>query len=190
MSGNSRCIGGLDSNGASVRLLTSSGSYYCASAPFLIGQDWEVGYTPKLNLIPPHVEDVLVHSSRLVGNNANLRAHILNLVVPWTGGISQVFGGLIRFTGSGSGYVSKEGGVPNQSTGFWLPDCDLHLRSDGKHYDYGTSPPCRGLAYVGESPAIRLIPANTLVRVSLARWWRPDAAEPDFEERCYPPVSG
>ena len=37
---------------------------------------------------------------------------------------------------------------------------------------------------------IKVIPAGTLVRVSLARWWRPEDSEPNFEERCYLQLSG
>ncbi len=39
-------------------------------------------------------------------------------------------------------------------------------------------------------PARPIIPANTLVRVSLARWWRPTNAEPDFPVRCYMQIYG
>ena len=50
--------------------------------------------------------------------------------------------------------------------------------------------PLRGLKYVGEESPIKVIPAGTLVRLSLARWWRPEKSEPNFEERCYLQLSG
>jgi hypothetical protein len=50
---------------------------------------------------------------------------------------------------------------------------------------------CQGkdvwITYVGFEPAIELITHGSLVRVSLARWWRPDD---DSEERCYLQLSG
>ena len=76
------------------------------------------------------------------------------------------------------------------STGFWIPDRDLMLRADAKHYDYPDGCVARGLSYVGEPKPLPLLPAGTLIRVSLARWWKPDDAEPGFEERCYLQLSG
>lgn len=46
------------------------------------------------------------------------------------------------------------------------------------------------IPYVGFEPAVDLIPKGTLVRVSLARWWRPHDSPPDMEERCYLQLSG
>ena len=192
MSGSSRCIGGLTEDGSSVRLLRPTGESHDTSAPFRIGQIWDLTYTSRPQLLPPHVEDIQVTAQKLVGNQANLRAHLLWRVEPWRwrGGIDQVFGGRVRYTGSGNGYVCERAGTPDRSTGFWIPDRDLHLRDDGKHYDYGTACPRRGLSYVGDVATINPLPSGTLVRVSLARWWKPEDAEPDFEERCYLQLSG
>lgn len=190
MGGNTRCIGGLAHEGSSVRLLTSTGDNHHTSAPFQIGQVWDLGYTPRPQLVPPHVEDVLVTAEQYVCDQANLRAHLLRRVAPWRGGIDQIFGGLVRYTGSGNGYVCERIGIPDRSTGFWIPDRDLHRRDDAKHYDYGTGLPRRGLSYVGEETPIDPIPAGALLRVSLARWWKPSDAEPGFEERCYLQLSG
>jgi epoxyqueuosine reductase len=48
------------------------------------------------------------------------------------------------------------------------------------------------LAAVAElqPPPPPTIPAGTLVRVSLARWWRPDANDTSFPERCFVQLSG
>lgn len=87
-------------------------------------------------------------------------------------------------------YTSERTGVPDRSTGFWIPDRELRLRGGGKHYNYVKGALQRGLSHVGEAAATRRIPAGTLVRVSLARWWKPEDADPDFEERCYQQLSG
>ena len=190
MGSTTRCIGGIARDGKSVRLLNNNGGHWDTSALFQVGQIWDVSYTPAANPVQPHTEDVLVSQCRLVGAEPNLRAHLLARVQPWRGGINHVFGGVLGYTSNDNGFVCQRLGVPAQSTGFWIPDRDLTLRADGKHYDYfhGDSP--RGLSYVGEPQALLNLPAGTLVRVSLARWWKPENAEPDFEERCYLQLSG
>ena len=237
-----RCIGGLASDGTSLRLLTSSGNNHDTSSPLLVGQLWDLTYSPISQFIAPHVEDVLVSTQQFVDVKIKPKQYILQRVSPWEGSIDKIFGGLIEYTANNSGYVSERSGVPDRSTGFWIPDSDLRLRVDGQHYDYMTvikrfgrkfhtfqearewgtanpggtitkSPdgrwyivkdvtkskesiremngyPLRGLKYVGEESPIKVIPAGTLVRLSLARWWRPEDSEPNFEERCYLQLSG
>ncbi len=193
MSGASRCIGGIAEDGSSVRLLTSTGDNHDTSAPFQIGQIWDLRYTPRPQLVPPHVEDVLVTARwhiEHIRDRTKLRAYVLERIAPWRGDIDQIFGGLVRYTGSGNGYVCERIGIPDRSAGFWIPDRDLHLRDDKKHYDCGTGFPRKGFSYVGETATIDRIPAGTLVRVSLARWWRPRDAESELEKRCYLQLSG
>ena len=185
MSGTSRCIGGIAQDGRSVRLLTQTGGNYDTRAPFQVGQVWDLTYMRRPKLVLPHVEDVLVMHARYLGIQTRLRDHLLRRIRPWQGSIDQIFQGYLGYTASGNGYVCERKGIPDRSTGFWVPDRDLHLRDDGKHYDYGTGFPRRGLSYVGETVPISLIPAGTLVRVSLARWWKPQDAEADLERRCY-----
>ena len=241
-----RCIGGLASDGTSVRLLTPSGKNHDTSSPLLVGQLWDLTYSPKSQLIAPHVEDVLVSTQRFMDVEIKPKQYILERVFPWKGSIDKIFDGLIVYSkkhkkGYVSGYVSEQSGVPDKSTGFWIPDSDLRLRDDGEHYDYASmikrsgskfhtfqeatewgianpggtitkSPdgswyikkdvtkskesieemdvyPPRGMKYVGEESPIKVIPAGTLVRLSLARWWTPDS-EPNDGEKCYLQLSG
>jgi len=95
---------------------------------------------------------------------------------------------MLGFTGGNNGYIAERLGVPDYSTGFWIPDRDLKLRDDGTHYDYAKGFFRRGLKYVGEPEAVPTIPAGTLARVSLAGWWKPE--DVDIEERCYLQLSG
>lgn len=187
MGGSSRCIGGLAQDGRSVRLLTPTGENHTTASPLQIGQVWALTFTPRPGVLAPHVEDVIVTQQRLVGTEPNLLRHLLQRVNPWRGSIDVLFGGVLSYTSSGNGFVCERLGVPGQSIGFWIPDRQLTLRADGKHYEYPTS---RGLSYVGEPDAIAVIPAGTLVRVSLARWWKPQDADPNFEDRCYLQLSG
>lgn len=177
-----RCIGGIAADDRPVRLLTASGEHHPGSSPLKVGDLWELEWQPVRDVIPPHVEDVRVVKSRRIGPQQNLGDHLRGRVRPWRGGFSQLFDGLIRWTAKGNGFVSKQIGVPDHSTGFWIPDRDLFLRQDGKHFDY--QPEGRGLSYVGEREPPAEIPAGTLVRVSLARWWRQEGAR-DLEKRCY-----
>jgi hypothetical protein len=96
-----------------------------------------------------------------------------------------LFGGKLDYTNSGTAFIGPDD-VPAKSTGFWLPDEDLVLNADGKRYEIaGTS-----ISYVGSETPPKTIVAGTLVRVSLARWWKPEDADDDFPERCYLQVSG
>lgn len=194
MAGDGRCIGGLADDGSSLRLLKYPGKNWDATAQFQIGQLWEIICAPIANRVPPHVEDVVVSSYKYVGavesDSPQLLHTLTRGISPWRGGINQIFDGFLGFTSSGNGYVCRRLGVPQQSTWFWISDKDLTLRGDGRHYDY----PCgafqkRGLSYVGEQAPLAVLPAGTLLRVSLARWWRPVDAD-GLEDRCYLQLSG
>jgi hypothetical protein len=85
------------------------------------------------------------------------------------------------------------------STGFWLPDKGLafcHSATSKPYYEYPTTPGRRDphryeihrLPYVGYAEPVEYIPPDTLVRLSLARWWRPEGSE--VEARCYMQLSG
>lgn len=191
MSGSGRCIGGIAQDGTSLRLLNPNGQNWDTSAPFQIGDIWDLNYTAKTGLTPPHVEDVVCASGTKAASASDVRDTILELAPAWTGGISQLFDGVLGFTAKGNGFVSHSRGVPSQSTGFWISDKELRLRADAKHYDYpqGFLSQAKGMSYVGESDAIQTIPSGTLIRVSLARWWKPDDVD-GLEERCYLQLSG
>ncbi|WP_152608554.1 dual OB domain-containing protein [Croceibacterium mercuriale] len=185
-----RCIGGITEEGNSVRLLTSGGDYWPTSAPFQIGEVWDVSFTHAANLRPPHLEDVLVHGFKFVGPVPSFGTQVSQIVTGLTGSTQHIFDGNLAFTAANNGFINQRRGVPNHSTCFWIPDQDLVLRSDGKHYDYPGKFGPRGFSYVGEPSAIPVIPAGTFVRMSLARWWRPDDADQHLEERCYLQLSG
>ena len=181
-----RCVGGIDiDNNRSLRLLRDGGLNQPTNTEFEVGQLWNIEYLQRQNLTPPHIEDVIVGAKQLLMNSINLRQVIHNSEMPiWQADPSNLFGGLIRFTGNGSGYISHRIGLPDQSTGFWISDRDLDFDNDKYYYA-----PNRRLAFVGVTEPLERIPRNTLIRVSLARWWRPEN-DPSFEERCYVQLSG
>jgi hypothetical protein len=189
MHGSSRCIGGITESGKSVRLIQARGRNWDSSAPFKIGELWEIDFAALSATTPPHVEDVLVKSYKLLGVEKKPRNYLLARIAPWCGGIDELYDGLVGYTGKNNGYISHSTGLPDRSTWFWTPDQDLVLREDGKHYDYVDGFISKGLSYKGEPKALSTIPGGTLVRVSLARWWKPDDVD-DLEERCYLQLSG
>jgi ATP-dependent DNA helicase RecQ len=181
--GNEVCVGGLDANNRSVRLLERDGSFVAPNT-YNVGEVWDIQYTDAPG-DAPHFEDVLVQSRTLVGTQPNLAAHLRRRITPWVGGIDSLYEGKLGFTGSGHGYIEAPN-IPSRSTWFWEPDRDLVVADDGQYYLY----PPYGIKYVGVEPPLPVIPQGTLVRVSLARWWRPRNADPSFPLRCYLQLSG
>jgi hypothetical protein len=182
------CVGGLVLNsGRSVRL-TEPGSP--SGIPFRVGELWDLDYLVPTDLTPPHVEDVIAHQAVSAGRVRDLRAFLLERVCPLEGPPELLFEGLLQATDTGSGYLSAETGVPHASVGFWLPDRPLARVTEGEtvRFRYPSRYGVRSLTYVGFDPAPEVLRARTLLRVSLARWWRgPSGME---QPRCYLQLSG
>ena len=188
------CVGGIaKDSGQSIRLLDSNGNNQPIDCEFEVGEIWEIEFTIKGNLTPPHTEDVLVTSKtftkRVITNlvdwiTSNFEDRL------WRGSPDNLFDSQIDFTPSGSGFISASKGVPSLSVGFWISDKDLTRKDfSGKvRYNYPSAGNWRSITYVGKADPIDKIPAGTLMRVSLARWWRPD--DSDEEERCFLQLSG
>ena len=104
-------------------------------------------------------------------------------VKPQKGTIDELFEGKIRFTNSGSGYVSASHGIPDAATGFWIPSSDLHLETTPRGALYGPKQDYRHLKYVGFAEPTKSIVAGEFVRVSLAKWWKPSQAETPWLRR-------
>ena len=200
--GSNVCIGGLNlETNESLRLLGSDGSNQPRSVEFDVGQVWEIDYTPSQHITLPHTEDVFVQKSQHVGRQPHLRDFLLERIHPWCGGADQLFDGLL-VSERGSCYLPpypKEY-LPQVSTGLWLPETPLKQSGinsryyialvDTKPYAYeelGIHDEQLYIKYVGFSSPIRQLPAQTLIRVSLARWWN---GEGRHELRCYLQLSG
>lgn len=165
--------------------------------PFEIGQVWDIEYQEIADAAPPHTEDVIITQQQYVGQMNNLRDIILQRVQPWRGEPRDLFDRTLIYGGK-SCYVAASK-IPHVSTGYWLPQDDLTLSyANGRGRPSYKTEYSRQLSellgastlyipYVGLVDPIARIPANTLLRVSLARWWMPDGAE---EEGCYLQLSG
>lgn len=189
MYGSKVCIGGMSDAGDNFRLMTAECDYHNKDCPYQVGQIWEMTVRPCEKLEPPHLEDVAVVRAELIGNEDVVRAFVVARVGPWKGGIETIFDSKIRFTGSGSGYVSHAGGLPSASTGFWIPNKNLQFTNNPRPA-YSPTGDGRYLSYVGTTEPIQVIPMDALVRVSLAKWWRPPGADSSLELRCYAQLSG
>lgn len=191
MYGGHVCVGALSDTGENLRLMNKD----CASerdrdSPFRIGDEWDISCSPCGPRRAPHVEDVTVSKATKRGDVGSLAKYILKRATPWKGTIDKLFEGKIQFTRNGAGFISQSR-VPAGATGFWLPSYDLHLDHDERNKaGYYPEHSHLHLSYVGLEDTTDVIKKGQLVRVSLARWWKPENAEPDFEERCYAQLSG
>jgi hypothetical protein len=184
------CIGALSGTGEDLRLMNQQcRSDVAGESPYKIGEWWKINCEPCGEQKPPHVEDVAVAKCSRIKTEKDVVGYLLSHTSPWKGTVQSLFDAKIRFTNNGGGYISPDD-VPTHATGFWISDRDLELESDqrgktGYYYDG-----FRHLSYVGAQDEVPKIKRGQLVRVSLARWWKPENADPDFEERCYAQLSG
>ena len=190
--GSGVCIGAMTTHGKSVRLIPfNEDPYDRANQEYEVGDVWEISFTPATSLIPPHIEDVVVYERHRLGSARDLIDFIERFVPPQTGAPEVLYEGLLQTTQRGSLYIAERSGVPPYSTTFWRPDRLLTYDTvEGSvRYRYRTENRSCTLPFVGFQQSLDKIPAGTLVRVSLARWWHPDNT-PDIEERCYAQLSG
>jgi hypothetical protein len=182
------CVGGICiSNKQFVRLLNRGGYYQPTDTPFNVGDIWDITFTVNQNRREPHNEDVTIHSSKFVKKIYLLETYIKNLGVPiWRNSILNIFEGKILWQNNGKGYFSENNSnLPPNSVGFWISDVDLNF-SNG-YYIYRNNTISKQLVYKGSQAPLPVIPRGTLVRLSLAKWFKPASID---EERCYLQLSG
>lgn len=199
---NAACVGALATNGKFVRLLDVNGFNQPIDTDFKVRQVWSIEYNEKHNPKPPHVEDVLITSETFEGtlkSEFTMLQMVQRFNAPiWRGSPDVLFDGLLNWTNNGSGYINEEGGIPRNSVGFWISNQPLkrHIlkgeNDDGSEwesirYNYPSRNGWRNLPYVGFESSIEIIPAGTLIRISLARWWN---RKGQTEDRCSLQLSG
>ena len=190
--GSGACVGGITFEGRSVRLIAAdAATNERAGLEYQVGEVWEVDAVSAEHVTPPHVENVIVRSKRLCGTVPACTPFIEQKMPPVVGGPQLLFEGLTQAAPYGALYIAEHAGIPPFSTTFWRPDQPLTRVEDGKRirYRYPALDGGRTLVFVGFQEPVEIIPAGTLLRVSLAHWWRrPD--DPDTELRCYVQLSG
>lgn len=196
--GNGACIGAITGKGESVRLIPlDADPYDGANWEYKVGDVWEITGEPDTSLTPPHTENFVVHSkSRLkrMEDTGELIRVIEKLMPPKTGDPRELYDGILQTTNKGRLYLPPGGVIPSYSTTFWRTDKKLILETDQidkkrYRYRYSTENSSCTLTFVGFQKTLETIPAGTLLRVSLAGWWRPKN-RPDVEKRCYVQLSG
>jgi hypothetical protein len=189
---NGVCVGGVLGNGRFVRLLNTQGYNQDFDTPFKVGEVYTIIFSDRHNLTPPHIEDILVSQANYKFSFPSHESMVAYLteklyVKIWKGSTEVLFDGKLQWTSAGSGYISGCESLPENSVGFWLPDKDLTKKEFQGKVRYGYPIKWRNIAFVGFQDPVEKIPANTLVRVSLARWWAPNEED---EKRCYLQISG
>ena len=190
--GGGACIGAITEDGESVRLIPfNEDPHDGANREYEIGDIWEISSIPAKSLIPPHNENIVVYEKQHLLNTRELEGTIELLMPPKIGDPTVLYEGLLQSTENGALYIAKQNGVPPYSTTFWRPDQPLVRDTEGKRvrYRYPTENGDFTLTFVGFQEPLEVIPAGTLVRVSLAHWWRP-TDKLDTEECCYAQLSG
>lgn len=187
------CIGAIaDSSPAtSLRMLNAKGAYHALPTAYTVGTVWDLTWAPATTIVPPHVEDVHIHSAKQIGAlvGTDLVQWISSTAMPvGYGSPAILFGGLVGWTSNHSGYISAARGLPPFSTQFWVPDRELKYE-DNKYYVYRDDHHIQyRLPYKGLQTPLASIANGSFLRISLARWWPTD--QPDREPRCYLQLSG
>ena len=187
------CIGAITFDGQSVRLIAADAERNeQAGKEYEIGQVWEVHGAPATSTIPPHVENWVVQCKTQLPLSVDPTSFI-NLYMPANiGDFNQLYEGLLQATTTGALYITQKSSMPAYSTTFWRPDQPLVIDdTNGKNirYRYPTPDGGRTVVFVGFQNPLEVIPAGTLLRISLAHWWRP-AEKTEQELRCYVQLSG
>jgi len=189
--GRAACVGGMIlANNQFVRILNPGKRDQPANTDFNIGDIWDIEFKNSDNITPPHIEDIIISTRRFLRHITNVSDFILNSgVTIFKGSPEQIFNGKLGWTGSGGGYIEDRENLPDNSVGFWISDLDL--KYDGTRYLYDPDDffyPTKKIKFVGFQSIVDVIPAGTLMRISLARWWKPENSE--MSERCYLQLSG
>lgn len=194
--GSGACIGAITEKGESVRLIPfNADPREGANKEYEVGEIWKIIGEPEISLIPPHNENFVVDKKSRIHKTKDTRdliSAIELLMPPKSGDPRQLYEGLLQTTSIGSLYVPPGHDVPPYSTMFWRTNKELTLETEKKKnlcYRYPTENGGCTLTFVGFQKPLETIPAGTLLRVSLAHWWRPKN-RPHTELRCYVQLSG
>lgn len=184
------CVGGIiESTGELIRIHDCHGANLPADAPYEIGDRWLLDIQTAWNVRQaPHTEDKQtspiqkLDSIGVKGIIEFIHSHNLgNRLV--NGGLDETFERCLRLCTT-KNYINREH-TPSFSTQFWINDAPLVHHFDwGKHYYYYND---IRLKFVGFQEIVDVIPKGSIVRLSLANWWKGDGSG---EERCYLQLSG
>ncbi len=188
------CVGGLVlSDNRYIRLLNNGNYNQPTDTDFRIGDVWDINFTNRTVIHPPHIEDVIITNKtflRRIDDIPNLLRE--RNIVDWSGHIDNVFGGLLQWTNSGTGYIALDGQMPSKSVGFWQTNSNLiRVPFETKtRFRFPNGRNYRNISYVGYQETIATIPAGTILRVSLSRIFPPENSEIITPRGYYLQLSG
>lgn len=188
--GSLHCIGGITRDEhRNVRLCPSDGIHgHPADAQYVVGDVWDLEMSPASELVPPHVEDVVVGAARRIASQLGIGRYLRQNIDVIVGTADSLFEGKLIASGTHHLYVSHLD-VPAGSVGFWQPPQDLTLEpGDRRLYSVPWRDSDAHVKYVGVDEPPSVISAGSLVRVSLARWFR-GGTGPGLEG-CWLQISG
>jgi hypothetical protein len=190
----SYCVGGLVlSNNRYVRLLNLGNYNQPMDTNFTIGDVYEINFTNRQDINPPHIEDVIILSKTFLRKIDNVFEFLNRIkLIDWNGHLDEVFDGKLKFTPSGTGYIPIEGPLPSKSVGFWVTNKDLvRVEFENKtRYRFPNGSDYRNISYVGCQNTIATIPAGTIIRVSLSRVFPPENSQINSPRGYYLQLSG
>lgn len=188
------CVGGLVLNTHRfVRLLNQGNYNQPGDTDFEVGDIWDINFIDRVPVHPPHIEDVIITSKKYLRSIDDISEYLTEQnLVNWNGHINNLFGGLLHWTDSGTGYIPFNGQLPNQSVGFWISDRELiKVQFDQRvRYRYPNGVDYRSISYVGYQDPIDAISAGTILRVSFSRVFPPDNSPITAPKGYYLQLSG
>lgn len=191
---NAACVGGLVlANNRYVRLLNPGNYNQPTDTNFEVGDIYDLTFNNRANIHAPHVEDVIVLVRTFLRRVDNVSDFLTQRnVINWTGHINNLFDGLLSWTNSGTGFIPLAGQMPNTSVGFWVSDRDLiRVVFENKvRFRYPNGRNYRNISYVGYQDTLDVIPAGTILRVSLSRVFPPEGSEIPSPRGFYLQLSG
>src|SRR5689334_20861739 len=135
--GHGACVGGISREGQSVRLVAPNAKANDrAGLEYTINDLWEIQARPDPEIVPPHVENVIVSSARFLERIEDSQCFIRQSMPPVEGGPELLFDGLVQTAAFGPLYIAERSGLPKRSTMFWVSDQPLHLDIEGKRIRY------------------------------------------------------
>lgn len=174
-------VGGLQMDSLrSLRLFPPTLNSHPKDTPLDIGQVWEFTLqemSPE-EIVAPHVEDILVIGAKMLRTISldQVKAFVLENIDAPIVHPKDLFYGRLQSKQSEKKRITPDGGIPLKSSGFWRLDGDLILQEVDNEarficMDYSRRRTIIDLPFVGEQALEEVIPAGTLLRLSLSRWF-------------------
>lgn len=174
-------VGGIQLDSLrSLRLFPPTRNDHPMDTPLDIGQVWEftLQEMSPAEIMAPHVEDIRVIGAKKLRTMSfdQVKAFVLENIGAPIVHPKDLFYGRLQYKQSEKKRITPDGGIPLKSTGFWRLDIDLILQEVDNRaryicIDHNDGRTIIDIPFVGEQAIEEVIPAETLLRLSLSRWF-------------------